>query len=428
MADRTEKEKAKSAPASGGDALKQRIDDLVAALGQEGSVCSADEIEHLVAGLERLFRQRQDGEGSRSDVRDRLAEVLFGRLKSTFSRAFADAGEIEPTTAAKDFVGLLVTSEVCRHFATALERMLAESGHSSSEAFSFAGLTDFISVVEVMQLLGSGKHTGCLLLENAHNRIEVWLASGRVSFLNPARVDRRILNTGRDSIQCREVPQDKMEEAVAAHAKSNVPLAVWLAQHKLLRDSEVRDACRLFGCEVLYGFLHEEEPATFRYKRVLDMPEYAIKYDLRLGITPILLESSKRHDDLSGLLKVFPDPDEIVRLQPDMFVRLGGLNLTPLELKMLAWLNEGVSPCQLGEKVGLPLFDVLLVLVRLAREGVVDPPGGLESLLETSGTMEESLELAFEALDANDDQQAMASALDKAFGFGELKGPKDDEN
>src|SRR5262245_5535705 len=98
-----------------------------------------------------------------------------------------------------------------------------------------------------------------------------------------------------------------------------------------------------------------------------------------------------------------------------MFARMGDVALDVLEIKLLSQVNGEISPKGLVPVLGLPLFDVCQMLVRLAREGIVASPAGN---LAAAGaiSVEESMQEAFAALDANDDEQARASALDSVLG------------
>ncbi|MEZ5962336.1 MAG: DUF4388 domain-containing protein [Planctomycetota bacterium] len=413
MSERTQADIAQSVQVQLASDLKAKLAAIIDATVARDRDSASSEFEALVARLHEVFRApAADGK----HVRDQLAESLFPRLKSAFRKLFDQTSWIDPLKCAENLLGLIVAVDTCGEFADAVQQVVEEGGGGHGrDAFSFAGLTDFISVEEVLQLLGAGKHTGCLTLESATNHIEVYLSQGRLAFLNPRAVLRRVFPT-RDAMGGREIPERMLQSAAKAFEKSGVPIAVSLHQHGFLRENEVREACKLLGVEVLVEFLHEPEPSTFCYRRVLDLPDFAIKYDLRVGITPFLLEGSKRLDDMSNMRRVFPDPDQPLRMQTDAFVRLGDLNLTPMEIKMLAGLNEGVSPRQLAQRVGLPMFETYQTLVRFAREGVVVPPGGLGALVGLAVTAEENLQSAFDLLDANDDEREVSNALDKAFG------------
>lgn len=414
MAERPHSDIAQPVQARLASDLKTKLGQILdAVIGKDRST-AANELEALAGRLQDAFRHRTGNVSNR--VRDELAEVLFPRLKSAFRQLFDQSSWIDPLRCAENVLGMVVASQTCGDFVAAVERVVEEGGQRSSrDAFSFAGLTDFISVEEVLQLLGAGKHTGCLTLESPSNRIEVYMNAGRLAFLNPRSLLRRVFPT-RDAMGCREIPERLLHASAQAFEKHNSPIALTLHEQGFLRENEVREACKLLGVEVLVEFLHEPDPATFCYRRLLEMPDYAVKYDMRIGITPFLLEGSKRLDDMSSMRKVFSDPDQPVRMQTDAFVRLGDLNLNPIEIKMLAGLNEGVSPRQLAQRVGLPMFETYQALVRFAREGVVVPPGGVGVLVGLAVTAEENLQSAFDALDANDDHREVSNALDKAFG------------
>ena len=66
--------------------------------------------------------------------------------------------------------------------------------------------------------------------------------------------------------------------------------------------------------------------------------------------------------------------------------------------------------------MGLPLHDIYQYLVSLARDDVIIAPGGLEALNELTDGLEESMKMAFDFLDANDDANSVSSALDKVLG------------
>jgi hypothetical protein len=184
------------------------------------------------------------------------------------------------------------------------------------------------------------------------------------------------------------------------------------------KAEEVRDMMRRLGEEVVHDFIREQSSCAFFYRRFTELPAHVREFNLRLGVTPILLEASKQLDDWQTIVKAFPDPDAPVQPVPDMFAKIAGLDLAVMEIKMLTQVNGENSPRQIAPIMGLPLKDVYSILVRFARAGVVEAPGGLESLPEETLDSEESMRVAFDALDANDDKSAIGSAIGKVLGDG----------
>lgn len=416
MASRSDNPTERAVHAQLAEDLRARVGQVLDDVAQlEDSRLGVD-FDRLVERLSDIFRRRRMTQSTNRDVRDLLCETLFASLKTAFQKFLRSNDRADPRRAAESVLGSIIAADVCADFAAAVDCAAGEVG-GIQEPFSLGGLSDFISVEEVLQLLGAGKHTGRLRFEHGGSKLDVYFRNGHVAFINPSRLQRRVLPT-RDPMACREIPQKVLDAAESAFVANGKPLVETLHEHKLFRESEVRDAARLLGTEVLYALMMDESPSMFTYCRLSDLPEFALKHDLRLGVTPILLEGSRRFDEENGMRKVFPDPDECVRMQPDALSRLANVSLSPLELKTLANLNAGVSPRVLADAIGLPLFETLSMLVSFARQGIVVPPGGEAALLDVTFGQENTLQTAMQALDANDDKAAVTNALDKAFGIG----------
>jgi hypothetical protein len=230
---------------------------------------------------------------------------------------------------------------------------------------------------------------------------------------------RRILPGPSGSMVYREIPEPTLRAAEHAHATEGAPLFIALDKAGAFKGLDLRGVMRQLGKEVLYEFLLDQASTTFFYTKMEKLPAFAVEYDLRIGLTGLLLEGNKRLDDWLSMRKVFPNPTEPVRPVDDMYARIGALSLSVLDIKLLAQINGENSPVALAELMGVPVYDVYHQLVRLAREEAVVAPGGLEALLDVSTSVEESMKIAFEALDQNDDALALNSALDKVLGMGD---------
>jgi hypothetical protein len=191
-----------------------------------------------------------------------------------------------------------------------------------------------------------------------------------------------------------------------------------LALHEkgVFRPEELRETIRSFGKEVLFDFMREPEPYAFYYRKLPALPPFAEANDLRLGVTSLLLEGSKQLDDWKQMLQAFPDPDAAIEPKSDMFVRMGDVALDVMEIKLLSLINGDSSPRSLVAGLGLPLFDVYQLLLKLSREGILAAPGGDNALSEITMSVEESMQEAMAALDANDDAEQRRSAIDRVFG------------
>jgi hypothetical protein len=400
------------------DSLRSDLVDRVIAVVEDALLRDRDAMERDIGEIEALastlIERKHQMLGSKRETAQLVTDVLFRRVRSGLRAMLDSPSQADEVRVAERVLGGLLTSAAIGDLAIAIDRSILGSSAPLDADYSFAGRSDFISVEEVVQLLGGGKHQGCLSLEKDDNRLDVYLRNGSVAFLDPHRMSRRVLpGTGQNY---REIPASVLDDAEQLHAKQSIPIFVTLAERGYFKDLETRTAMRQLGSEILHEFLRDQDRTRFFYRRLDQLPSFVAEYDLRFGVTPILLECSKRLDDWRSMVNVFPDPDQPLQPVDDMFARIASLDLGVLEIKMLAQINGETTPRSLVSAMGLPLHDVYQYLVRFAREGVLIPPGGLQALHDLSMSVEESMRMAFEALDANDDDAQIGSVLDRVLG------------
>jgi Domain of unknown function (DUF4388) len=380
--------------------LKLQICRLVDSLARKDEENAESDFVHYLLRARDLVERKRAMEGSKTDTRDLIGELLFNRLRRCMRSFLQTNDSREEIRVAEWVMGTLFSLSAMNDFAQAFDQALIQKGNNRD--FNFAGRTDFISVEEVLQMLSAGKHLGCLSLEKADNRLDIYLKDGRVSFLDPHHMIRRVLPTN-DMMRYREIPEAAVADAERERVSKGTPLLIALHEKSCFRAEEMRDLMRFFGKEVLYDFMRENEPYAFFYRRLDMLPQFAQIHDLRLGVTSILLEGSKRVDDWKQMLRVFPHPTQPLEPREDLFARMADVVLGPLEIKLLGLINGDSSPKTLMHSLGLPLHDIYQMLMRLAREGIITPPAGEDALMNVNLSVEESMQEAFAALDANDD-------------------------
>jgi hypothetical protein len=398
--------------------LKAMICTLVDSLVQKDEERYESEFVHLLARVRELVERKVRMEGTKTDTRDFLGELLFTRLRRGMHLFLKSEDDVTSLRAAEWVMGVLFAVTTLSEFAKAFDQALIRS-NTGPKDFNFAGRTDFISVEEVLQMLSSGKHLGCLSLEKADNRLDIYLKDGRIWFLDQHHMIRRVLPG--DSMRHREIPESAVSQAEAARSKQGTPVLVSLFEQGVFRREELREIMRLFGKEVMFDFMRESEPYAFYYRKLDALPAFAETHDLRLGVTSILLEGSKLLDDWKQMLVVFPNPDAPIEPKSDMFARMGDVALGVLEIKLLSAINGDTTPRSLVALLGLPLYDVYQILIKLSREGILAASGGETALTGLTLSVEESMQEAFAALDANDDAEQRRSAIDRVLGEDDSK-------
>lgn len=398
--------------------LEDRISSFVRALVAKDDERYESEFVHLLTRVDELVDRKLRMEGTKTDTRDFLAELIFTRMRRGMHLFMRSEDDVTATRAAEWVMGVLFSVTTLSEFSKAFDQSLIRA-NSGGQDFNFAGRTDFISVEEVLQMLAAGKHLGCLSLEKGDNRLDVYLKDGRVFFLDPHHLARRVMPG--DSMCHQEISEAVITEAESRRAKDGVPVMLTLLDKGVFGEEQLQDVLRMFGKEVLFDFMRESEPYAFYYRQLDELPDYAIEHDQRLGVTSLLLEGSKLIDDWHQMLTVFPNPDAALEPKADMFARMGDVPLGVMEIKLLSQINGDTTPRSLVATLGLPLNEVYHILIRLSKEGILSSPGDADSLQGMDfgcgeGTVQESMQEAFAALDANDDEGERQSAIDRVFG------------
>lgn len=390
--------------------LKGRIAGLVDALVAQDEQAYESEFARLFGRVNELVERKLRMEGTKTDTRDFLAELLFTRLRSGMKLFMQGEESVAAQRAAEWVMGVVFPVATLSEFAKAFDQSLISSSGATKD-FNFAGRTDFIPVEEVMQMLCGGKHLGCLSLAKCDNRLDIYLKEGRICFLDPHHLIRRVLPG--DAMRHRELSETAVTEAESRRAREGVPVLIALSEKGLIRRDELRELMRTIGKETMFDFMREVEPYAFYFRKLEALPAFAEANDLRLGATSLLLEGSKQLDDWKQMLQVFPDRDAALEPNPDMFERLGDVALGVLELKLLSQINGDMTPRSLVNVLGLPLYEVYQILIKLSREGIITPGGGSEALEGVALSLDDSIQQAFAALDANDDEPVQQDAGDE---------------
>ncbi|MFY9342709.1 MAG: DUF4388 domain-containing protein [Planctomycetota bacterium] len=405
--------------------IKARAGALIDGLVQKDDETYEAEFVHLLTRVQELVDRKIRMDGAKTDTRDFLGELLFTRLRRGMHLFLRSDDDVTALRAAEWVMGALFSVTTLSEFAKAFDQSLIKAT-SGARDFNFAGRTDFISVEEVMQMLASGGHRGCLSLEKGDNRLDIYLKDGRIWFLDPHHLIRRVLPG--DTMHHREIPDTLITEAEARRVREGVPTLVTLHERGAFKLEELRDVMRMFGKEVLFDFMREVEPYAFYYRKLDQLPPFAEQGDLRIGVTSILLEGSKQLDDWRQMLVAFPDPDTAIQPSADMYARLGDVALGVLEIKLLSLINGDTTPRSLVSALGLPLYDVYQLLIRLSQVGILSSDADTQTLTDIGAATEESsvqtsMREAFAALDANDDRNQRQSAIDRVFGADEPANP-----
>lgn len=395
--------------------LSTRILETVKSMvGGDRTEAEAD-FGHLLDRVKDLFGRRHSLTAPGGETKDMLTEVLFGRVTRGFQEFYENAGiSGDPRKASEFLLGTVMTGAALAEFAHVVDRVLMEEG--APKDYHLAGRADFISMDELLQLLAAGKHTGQLALQNPESRLDIWFKDGLIAFIDPHCLRQRLI-PGRGLTRWREIPQELLNEANEIRSTEGTPVLLTLHERGFLKDDELKEQLKNLGFEQIYAYLRDGKHCAFGYTAVTVLPDYVTNYHCGMPVTPLLLESHKRIDDWRRILRVFPELDAPIQPTPDMFMKIGQLSLDVVEIKALTLVDGVNSFRDISSQTGLNNFDLGMMLCAFARDGVIVPPGGTDALFDDEDlSLQESMDAAAHALDANEALESIPESLDNVFG------------
>lgn len=373
---------------------------------------------HLLDRVRDLFGRRHSLTAPGGETKDMLTEVLFGRVTRGFAEFYENADiSGDPQKAAEFLLGTVLTGSALAEFAHVIDGVLMEEG--APKDYHLAGRADFISMDELLQLLAAGKHTGQLSLQNPEARLDIWFKDGLIAFIDPHTLRQRLI-PGRGMTRWREIPQDLLLEANEIRATQGTPVLLTLHERGFLKNDELKEQLRNLGFEQIYAYLQDGKHCAFGYTSIEDLPPFVTEHHCGMPVTPLLLEGHRRIDDWRRILRVFTDLDTPIQPTEDMLMKIGHLQLDVVEIKALTLVDGTNSFRDIAAQTGLNNFDLGMMLCSFARDGVIVPPGGVEALFEEEElSLEESMDAATHALDANEALESIPESLDHVFGSDE---------
>jgi Domain of unknown function (DUF4388) len=374
------------------------------------------DFEHLLRRVRELVDRRAAQINTKGETLDLLREVLFGRLNKGFQE-FIQSGELvgDARKKADFFVGSILSGTVLDEIALILDRVLGDA--AMPHDYHLAGRVDFIRLHELLQLLSSGKHTGRLMVERPAGTVDLYMLNGSIGFVDPHEFTQRMIR-GKGLSPWREIPEKLSAEANRVRLEQGTPILLNLKVRGYFKEEEFKNQLRAIGSELIYDLLMRSENMSFSYKALEEMPEWVTRYNAALPIMPLMLEGHKRIDDWRVIAKAFPDLEEPIMPAPDLFTQIAEMSLGVVEIKVLTLVNGESTFNDIRRAVGLNLYDLGVMLLHFAQEGIIEPPGGKDSL-DRALTAEESMEAVEEALMVNEALEAIPDSLDAVFGEGD---------
>ncbi len=107
--------------------LRKRIEAMIEALVHGDREAANETFEHMLTRAGDLFQRKQAMEGTKSETRDLIGEVMFTRLRRAFRDFLGTNDAADEIKCAEWAMGLLYSGSALHEFAAALDRAILET-------------------------------------------------------------------------------------------------------------------------------------------------------------------------------------------------------------------------------------------------------------------------------------------------------------
>jgi len=167
-------------------------------------------------------------------------------------------------------------------------------------------LRDF-SVMEILQLVGSQKKSGCLVMEWNTERCSVWVVDGRIVSTRPPGLTRED-PLARFLVQVHRLSEEQLRGLLTIQKEAGLDLEDLLVQGRYL---EAEDLVPIVERQVLDDLsrLVRWENGSYRFDPSTRWPKEPL---ISLSMEGALIEAARRVDEQKRFVGVFRDPHQLL--------------------------------------------------------------------------------------------------------------------
>jgi hypothetical protein len=227
------------------------------------------------------------------------------------------------------------------------------------------GNLESVFLNSIMQMLSSDEKSGILHVKNQQKEVKIYFQEGDVVFATGSQRENRL---GYHLQSKGTISREKLNECLEAGQKEKKPLGRVLVEKGHITAEKLEKIVHDQIQEVIFDLLIWEK-GDFEYKNA--KPNLQDMTVIRLKVVAVLLEASRRIDEMSVLRKYIPN-DEIVFRTVEADQDTTQLKLDATEWKVL-WLIDGTrSVRQLIDENGFDEFHAYKTLYGLISAGLIE--------------------------------------------------------
>jgi tetratricopeptide (TPR) repeat protein len=236
---------------------------------------------------------------------------------------------------------------------------------------------------DLLQWLAISQKTGILLLQRGEIVKEIYFCQGKI--VASASNDPREY-FGQFLLSYDKIDEADLMRAFIKQGETGIKLGRILVMEGLLSEDEVQRFLRIKAEESIYD-LFLWQVGTFKFYN--DAPAQESHVAIRMDVTSILMEGTRRADEWGRIRKVFPTPKTVLRIRPENLTR--SILSDPLYNRMVQLLDAPRRISDLSLMFHASDFAVSKTLYDMYQMGILDvveaPPPEPTSEVEMEGNV-----------------------------------------
>jgi hypothetical protein len=227
-------------------------------------------------------------------------------------------------------------------------------------------LRDF-SISQLLNLINIAQKTGELIIEGPNEQVSVFFREGKLAYTQLGQEDNSLVSVLHRENKITAAQHRVIKTRAGNMSDKELGLllinANYLSQHDILASLQVH-----FINSVNYLFTWVE--GFFRFEN--DVLPPADKISVRIGLENIIIEGSRRLQELEQLQDEIPSLDMAIKFTDRPGANLKNLNLSVEEWRVVSFINPKNTMRQIGRATNLSDMELRRIVYSLLQAGLIE--------------------------------------------------------
>ncbi|MER3439428.1 MAG: hypothetical protein C4346_18575 [Chloroflexota bacterium] len=231
---------------------------------------------------------------------------------------------------------------------------------------SFMGELSDIGVADILYLLALRRQTGKLTVSANGDEVTLYLDRGQLSSITSTNLGLRL---GRMLVRLGYLTVDQLQEALQEQERGERArsLGTIVLERGWIAENNLRNCIEEQCIEILARVIASDR-GIFTFQRGATLPKRT--ESVALNTDHIVLEATRRSDELIELRRLLPDPTALLMLSLHRDEAANALSDAEV-LVAMALQGNGMSLAELGQRLGWDERTLLRTVVQMRERGLI---------------------------------------------------------